>query len=415
MYYSSTDTIKHYARWLGIALPLSIPLGPAVGDVLLSLLGLVFLYHCTQTQQWQWLKQGWVVCMLVLWGWMILRAGFTEKPAYTMPRAFLFIRFPLCAAALIYWLLPDTTTRKYILTSLCICVIFLLADTLLQYVTGVDIRGLPPQTDGMGTIRLSGPFTMPKVGIILAWIGIPVLGALWHYQCKPHWIALYIIAYGAIVYLTGERMALLLLLFGLGLMALISCIVHKHLRKMLVGIIAIKLTIIASISLLDPRIFERQMASTISTIQHWQSSPYGTIWASATNMVAESPIAGYGMRQYRYYCPDMIYDEKRPTLIECNLHPHHLYIEWLVEGGVIALVLFVGMLFLAIKQRLRYGGFDILSITCLIALLLRIWPLSTATSFFVTWSALAFWLIFALALMPPLAASTLAPHSAKES
>ncbi len=388
-------------------LPILYLAGNAPAEIAAVLVGLLFLFESWRNSDWRWLRQGWVVLALVLWGYMVARGLLAERPELAMRRALPWIRFPLFAVAAACWTLRFPAVRRELLIALILTVAFLIGDTFLQYGFGYDVFGRARFPSDDGGWRLTGPFSAPRVGIVLAWLSPPVLAVLagkaLSHSSRRHVLVAVIFALSFLlaVFLSGERMALLLALFTFVLLALLLKPLRRYVPLLALG----ALLLLGLFAQYNPSLMARQYFSTLRTVSHWQESAYGQIWLSSARIFVDYPLFGVGTRHFREYCPNEAYGSAANIETRCNLHPHHLYLEWLVENGLIGCILFMAMMGAMLTPVLRqyricaryplYHGL-------LIALTLRLWPLSTATSFFVGWSALPFWLpagwLLALAL-----------------
>lgn len=378
------------AELLTILFPIVYLIGSAAADGAAVLVSLAFLYESFRTRDWGWIKRPWVLLVFVLWGYFTLRGAFAGDPGAAIGRAAAWIRYPLFAVALAFYALKREEARRGLLLSLSGALVFLMLDAALQYFWGRDIFGRLPQMSAEGSLRLTGPFKDPKVGIVLAWLGLPVMAGLLR-RSKIH-AAGFGLALVLAVFLSGERMALLLVLFGFGLLAL--SVRALRLPALAVVVLAAALTFVVAQT--NPALMKRQYASTLHTIEHYRQSPYGKIWGSTAAMIEAHPVLGVGAKHFRYECAKPAYGPMDDLELRCNLHPHQLYLEWWVEGGVVALALFLALLFFVAKDVLapwKVLRTEALYLGLLGALCIRIWPMSTSTSFFAAWSALPFWLV----------------------
>jgi hypothetical protein len=125
------------------------------------------------------------------------------------------------------------------------------------------------------------------------------------------------------------------------------------------------------------------------------------IWATALRMTAAHPVAGVGVRGFRYAYPqfaaagDAFVDAKSG---EGAFHAHSLVLELLSETGVIGLLLWIAGAWAAIRAW-RRAGVEARSRAFApgLGLTVMCFPLNTQLSFYATsaWSLL-FWLLIAL-------------------
>lgn len=373
-----------------VLFPVLYLVGSAAADVVAALVSLAFLYESYRLRDWAWIKRPWVMLVFALWGYFTLRGAFAEDAGAAIGRAAAWIRYPLFAFALAFYALQRREIRCGLLVSLSGVLMFLMADAALQYLWGRDIFGRLPLMSAEGSLRLTGPFKDPKVGIVLAWLGLPVMAGL--LRCNKTYAAGFGMILLLTVFLSGERMALLLVLFGFGLLALSV----RALRLPAAGAVALGILAAFVVAQANPALMNRQYESTLRTIENYRQSPYGQIWGSTAAMIGTNPVFGVGAKHFRYECAKPEYGTMENLDIRCNLHPHQIYLEWWVEGGAVALAVFVVLLFCVLKDALAPWNTlrtDALYLGLLVALCVRIWPLSTSTSFFAAWSALPFWLV----------------------
>ena len=109
---------------------------------------------------------------------------------------------------------------------------------------------------------------------------------------------------------------------------------------------------------------------------------------------------GSGTKSYYKKCHELI---KNKQDLLCAPHPHNLYLEILVNQGIIGLTIFVVFLFFLFKRyfldltKFRINQTDrLLKIIFLIILIAELWPLRSYGSIFQTVNGSIFWFILAL-------------------
>jgi O-antigen ligase len=398
------------ASFITILFPLFLVSG-VVADVALSLIAALFLLHSYVTKDWHWASEKWFLSLTALCIYMIVRGLLAEFPREAMRHSLPFLRYAIFAAALSHWTLQDALTRKRFFHMLSACVIFVAIDGLLQWVTWRDIFFREIIVDYLAHFRLTGPFKAPILGIMLAWFMFPVClswliteGGIWRRDRFRLLGIVGTLGVIAVIALSGERMALLLALCG-WLIALPLLPVSKRLLLLIpvAGVI-----LVGALGLLSPDLFDRQIRSTWQTIAHWQDSRYGKLFVSDMNVAKENIVFGSGSGHVRIYCPKI----NPPTTSNpedlCNTHPHNIYMEWLIEEGIIGLIVFSAFV-IAIFGRCwkawPYAKLSPVFIGLLVAFILRVWPFLSSTNFFSRWGAPPFWLILAALLSYTVSAS----------
>ena len=347
----------------------------------------LFLLHSWRTSDFAWAKQGWFVCLLALWAFSLGRTLLGLSPITSDLIALHWIHFPIYAAALATWILPDEKSRRLLLAATIATVAFYTADCLLQFFVGRDIIGRPMYGD-----RLTGVFKKPGVGTEIAWLFLPAVLGLWQ-MGRGIAAAALAVASVLVVVLIGDRMGMLLVIAEAFLVALMM----RRLRKpALIALPLIALLGGAAIYL-RPSIYQRQVVSTydvvIDVVSHADRSPYGVVFDTAFKMAGDHWLLGVGVHNYQAACVDERYGPHLvgPDQLErCQGHPHNNYLQWLTENGAIGLALYCAFAVLILRRVAQSfpGNRDNLIFCGLVAsLAMRFWPLAAGTNFYSSWSA----------------------------
>jgi O-antigen ligase len=298
--------------------------------------------------------------------------------------------------ALQHWVLKDARTQRRLLYVLVGATAFYVADMLFQYFVGVDVFGYKKVPYGSGeTLRLTGPFGETRVGVITTWLIFPALLYVCALKPKKYLLlaVLFIATYLAAVYVSGERMALLLALMGVG----ISLLFVKVARVPILVAMACGALAFAAMNHANPSLSDRQVNQSQREIAGYSQSAYGQLVLSAVAMVKEHPLFGVGPKHFRKLCPDAAYGDtsKEALYLRCSLHPHNIYAELLAETGLIGGFLFLAIIGVWVRECLRHFRrtlSDPVLAGITIGVIIKLWPLAATSSFFVGWSAVPMWL-----------------------
>jgi hypothetical protein len=217
-----TASIKNYFPYL---LPLLLVFSRSLADITIVLISLLFLYYSYKKIGWHWVKEKWFCFALIFTIYCLtINSAMSIEPTETLAYSLFFIRWPIFAMALSYWILNDIQSLKKFFVSLTVVLFFIIFDTWWQFIFDQDIFGF----EKYSADRLTGPFkNNPHVG---AWIAKLVLLPpmflilykklkLQHY--KNHLTYTFFIVSSILflsVFITGERMALLLILANIFIM-----------------------------------------------------------------------------------------------------------------------------------------------------------------------------------------------------
>lgn len=388
------------ARVLTVTIPLWLVTGRAAADVAILLIALLFIVRSIVMRDGSWLRATWVRFGLALWVWMLLISNFAFDVQMSYIQAVPWLRFLFFAVALEVWVLNAVWIRRLVITA-TVMLVFVAVDAWWQYFTGFDFLGHPRP----GETRLTGPFDDLRVGTYLLKLMFPALlgFAMWRigeqasigFKLFLGGTALVVI--GA-VFVSGERMAFLLLVLGLCVAAVLQ---KGTLRAAVVGVLVLGGVGVGVVAMADRAMLERQFTSVGTTLSTFRDSPYGELWRSALHLGSERPVTGVGMKNFRVACKDPQIGLPVDVVVRCGTHPHNLYLEWFSESGVPGLILF--LLMLAALARHLWQGWQIESNRAWIAgpvtaVIIQLWPVATTASFFSNWSGALMWLAIGWAL-----------------
>lgn len=274
-------------------LPLFLVVGSGPSDVVASLIALLFLVVAVRGQTTPVLKCFWFVSALVFWGFMLITAPLAAvDQGSALSRALTFIRFPMFAAGVGLWLLADPVWRKRYVLIMAIVLISVATFTLMEWywVTQVSESYSRP-------LRLHGPFEGRKVGIFLTKTMFPCLGlaAIWAAEGSPRRLWAFgvgIVVLLLVIFLSGERSALLLACLGLLIFAL--TIQLPQIRRFMLCAAAGMAMIVPAAYAVFPGKFERQILSTADALSGFEATAYGFLWRSGIEVGAVSPLVGVG-------------------------------------------------------------------------------------------------------------------------
>ncbi len=374
----SIPTFSHFLRYFPWLLPLLLLFSRAIADITVLVIGLMFLFNCYQSHNWDWAKKTWFKLNIVFWLYLLfVNTPFSIDPTDSLLHAIFYLRWPLFAAALAYWLLNDKVRQQHFLIALLLVCLFVLLDTSLQYVTGTDLFG---HTKPSPT-RLTGPYSRPIPGImmlrvlfivLLMTVIMPSLAM----ATRRITFTLSVLCIGLLfMFITGERMALILFFAG-SVVVLIGLLLDQkiHKAKVLIGFSFI-LVVFASLVLLNPEMAERSVYSILSKLTHFMDSDYGLIFRAAITAWQAHPILGSGFHTYQLACEQL--GLLTQWGIPCS-HPHNLYLQIAAETGLIGLLLFsimiLNLYFTVLYQPVKSKKWLIASLIFVI-LSVSFWPL----------------------------------------
>lgn len=384
--------LRAVAEPLAILSPLALIV--SAQEFVMSCVALLFILHSWRVRDFSWMRESWFAALLVLWAYALLRTLLYQPTATGVLVGLHWIHFAVYAAALARWILPDPRARDRLLYATALALSFFACDSLVQYFVGFDIIGRPALQN-----RLTSVFPKPYVGIEIGFLYLPALLGLWQ-KGRQIMAGAFGCLCAAAVLLSGDRMGFLILVCS----GLLAGVAYPALRKPFFIFVPIVVAVGAALLVLSPKMYHRQVDSTLDVIEHLDQSPYGIIFKSAWDMARDYPVFGVGVHRYQEVCLEERYG---PHLVgpmqypRCEGHPHNIYLLWLVETGAIGLacfIAFVGLSFATLVRSARLNAGNAIFFGLAATLFMRFWPLSAGTSFYSTWSAEPLFLVLGWAL-----------------
>lgn len=376
--------------------------GPAIPDIVLSLISLIFLIKLFREKIWFYLKNRFVLGFFAFYLLIIISGLQSHDPLLTLVTEsgiIFFFRYLFFILAIQYLCSIKKNTIRYFSFSLILTIILVTTDGYLQWITGKNIFGW--ETLHIPYARLTGLFEdEPIIGHFLATLA-PLTFALAYSQFSeekyfPFLAFLFLILVEILIFGSGERMAFLnIILFMIGII-----LFTKNYQKIAVTGVITSFIIIFFIGFSVPETKNRiqqtldQVSST--RIPFLPYSPHHeTHYVTALKMFKDSPLFGQGPKSFRYLCDDSNFFYSNGTFKNgCATHPHNFYFQMLSELGIFAFILLTSyflyytknliyFLYLRVKKT-NFFSDHIIFLNLLI--FINFWPLIPHKDFFNNWS-----------------------------
>jgi len=203
-----------------------------------------------------------------------------------------------------------------------------------------------------------------------------------------------------LVFLSGERTALFLLIFSLFLMTVLFT---SNKKKALIVFICLLITSFSVLTTSDS-VKDRVVDVTISQIIkskgekknfHLLTRQHEEHYVSAWRMFKDNKLTGLGIKNFRNFCSDKKYFISDYT---CSPHPHNTYIQLLSETGIIGfMIVFSFFLYFSIKLFIHFIKifkkkklYSDIEICLIISIFLTLWPLTPSGNFFNNWLSIVY-------------------------
>ena len=115
-------------------------------------------------------------------------------------------------------------------------------------------------------------------------------------------------------------------------------------------------------------------------------------------MFLQNKITGIGISNFKFLCNFEDDYNKMMINYECASHPHNIYIQWLVEGGLIVFILFILYLFFLINFIINNTGEKKYKIISIAVILVLFWPIMSTGSLIKNWYGVSTYFIIGLCM-----------------
>ena len=379
--------------WLWLAGPFLYLIERTPADIWLSVFGIAFILRSFQVNQWHWLSAFWVRSVGLFWLVALLTSALSENPLYSLGEAVAWIRFPLYAAACMFWLGTSRARLNMMFVTMGV------ATAIMAVILAVELgSAILLSSTHLG--RLSGPYGDLVPGNFLGKAMMPlatILAAMAMGKSLKHGLGLAMVSGLIVIFtvITGERVNSALA--GLAVFLASFAWVVRPRRIILFGTLAATGFLILFATL--PGIGDRFSPENRAEITDYFNSPYWFSVRPGIVAAMDSPVTGIGVGMHRLHCPAI---PQGPHWLvgqnDCHPHPHQFYVQLAEETGLFGLLTGIIMIVSIIvtaaagrKHRTLYSSLAWIPPTLLF------FPQPSA-DFFGQWNNLFLWFAIGLAL-----------------
>ena len=431
-----TKNIDFFFLFLLLILPITLITGPAIPDITITLSGLFFLFYIYKKKIYSTLlKDRFFLISFIFCVSLLFVSIFAENHYLSFRDSFIFIRLLIIPIFIIYWASTKNKFTDRILMVIFLSVIFVIFDTLFQFLHydsefgfGKDLFGFTSNWYG----RLTGPFGDELIpGAYLARFSF--LGLIYLFlKLKDHrfhnfFSILYLFFLGLTIFATGERMALAT--YGMGLIFLLIFLDTKRIiftTSILLIFVSIFLVQKIHPSYTDYKIIESTpyhlglkvqkefmckenidkkcikiinlQPSLSQILKNFNETPYGEIYKLSLTMFLDNKLFGIGLNNFTFLCNNnKIYNDLIKNY-NCVSHPHNIHIQWLVETGLFGFMFFqLYLIFIIYKIIIK--NINVYSIISLVPILIMFWPIMSTGSLLKNWNGISTFFIIGICLI----------------
>ena len=155
------------------------------------------------------------------------------------------------------------------------------------------------------------------------------------------------------------------------------------------------------------QLFKKNISGTLTSSKNIKKEDYNLkgdylkIYKASFDVFVENPFLGTGLKSFLYECKKL--QNNYNNNFTCSVHPHNIYLEILVNQGILGLLLFLIFIFILINNNYSKIIFSqvtiekkILSIFFFTILISELIPIRSYGSIFTTVNGSAFWFILSV-------------------
>lgn len=381
LYLTKISFFEKLLSFLIVILPFMLITGPAIPDIIISILGLSFLFISINKKLWTYYFNPIVIASLIFCLYSIFNSTISEYPilSFKTEGSIFYFRYIFFIMSFCYLIKQSPILLKCFTFSLIISVLIVLIDSIFQYTFDYNLLGYPILKDPS---RITSFFKDEAIAGRFLFYTSSISICLIHYLFTlPKKIILFVniifILVILTVFLSGERTPF----FQILLFFLVFILITQPSFKIKFLLIFLSFISLLFINFLSPNSTERMINQTYNQVNsteilkflpispHHEQHYLGALKISKNNL-----LLGVGTNLFRYYC------DKKPYIYKqsCSTHPHNIYLQLMAELGVIGLI-FLVLFYLYILYSFIYIEFNIFKKDKLIKKKNKITPLLLLT------------------------------------
>ncbi len=384
-------------------LPIIFFLGNGVGNSLVIIIDILFLFILIRNKEISFLHDFTFYLLIIFWLILIGNLIISINIENSLGRSVGFVRFILLVFALKYFLqFKKIKLKEFIFKSWLFFFIIISIDLIFEIIFGFNTLGFTSYMPG----RLSGFFNQElKIGHLFLSFFLIILSIILYFRSSTSQFDKKLIKNFSDNHLFFLVLLFILISFFIGERSnFIRCIIMSLLFFLIVSKEWLKIIKFLIISFLITTIF--LMSSKNYHWRYWQAflkplisnpvkfvdnSYYGSHYKTAIQVFKNNKLYGVGLKNYRIEVQKDKYNELS------SIHPHQVHFEILSELGIIGYLFFISFVFISILKSFIFfkktkDYFVLSSMLYFITILLPVLP---SGSFFTSFGATMFWINYA--------------------
>jgi len=294
-----------FIKILIVCLPLFLITGPFLTDLSCTLIGLLFLFHCSFTKNFKEYKNIIFFYFFLIFIYINLNSlffSFDLKKSFET--SFAFIRIILFIFALSFLFREFNDLKKYFLYSFLFFIFILLVDSLYQFFIGYNLLGTVP----IDKARITSLFSKQIMGSYVSRMLPLAIGIcfLLNFKTKINLAIIFICT--ILIILSGERLS-----FAYLFMFIIFYFILDFNKKYFFYFITLFFVLFIFLFFYNSKNIDRIFLHTFHQFKEKRNSEtflsYRHIlhFETAYNMFLDKKLTGHGLKSFRHLCGDPKY------------------------------------------------------------------------------------------------------------
>ena len=308
-------------------MPFLMMISKSLTDLFITLIGVSFIFFSIFKSSWNWVNLSWIRFAILFLLISCISASFSSMVLVSLSNGFAWIRFPLFAAAISFWLIKEKEVLYFALLMNFLSIIFIYLLMGIETIfTDHNAFEWPFRNP------LNGPF-IHRIGILFFCISFLIL----FLELKYRTLALFFIFISVIFsLLSGHRsgsFSFIIIIFLLTFWPRFK--IKRSLFIMCFFFIILLLYFSFNIEKLDRYFFDIFNFSNTSLLQYLGQ------WKTGLIVFFDNPIIGLGPTNVQNYLSENLIVNYDPY--KNNEHPHNHYIQAFAETGLLGGILYIAI------------------------------------------------------------------------
>jgi len=408
----SRNSIIELCSILVCLIPLALLTGPFIPDLFISFISIVFIIFSFKENLWkQYYKNYFFFVFSVFFLYLLVSSLVSNNTFSSLEASVFYFRFGIFSLAVWFFIDQNKLLIRKFSIFLLITFLVALSDGLYQIFNDTNIFGFTNVSANRMTLLLNDKQIL---GGYLSRL-FPLLFGTLIYSFnlnikKIISLMLLLIITDVVIYISGERTAIGLLLLET---VLIIILISKFKMLRIISLF-LSIGIIAIITFFNSEVRERNINKTIEQLNfnvanneingkyekrfNLFSPQHESHIITSYNMFKKNKVFGIGPGQFQNYCNDDRYFYNK---LGCSTHPHNSYMQVLAELGIIGFVFIFSAFFYVVmslifqlkrtseKKSINLQDFR----SCLlISFILSLWPILPTQDFLNNWINIIYYL-----------------------